>query len=61
LGVLLEKKGETVNPKRLFRVYNRRGVRRRERKWLERGVAMMPLFRAAQSVMVDGLRLRRIG
>ncbi len=32
LGVLLEKKGETVNPKRLFRVYQQAGlgVRRRE-------------------------------
>jgi putative transposase len=46
LGVLLEQKGETVNPKRLFRVYQQAGlgVRRRERKRLERGSATMPLF-----------------
>jgi putative transposase len=46
LAVLLEKKGERVNPKRLFRVYQQAGlgVRRRERKRLERGAATMPLF-----------------
>jgi putative transposase len=46
LGVLLEGKGETINPKRLFRVYQQAGlgVRRRERKRLERGAATMPLF-----------------
>jgi putative transposase len=46
LSVLLEKKGITVNPKRLFRVYQQAGlgVRRRERKRLERGAATMPLF-----------------
>jgi putative transposase len=46
LGVLLERKGETVNPKRLFRVYRQAGlgVRRRERKRLERGTVAMPLF-----------------
>jgi|HubBroStandDraft_1064217.scaffolds.fasta_scaffold132142_3 putative transposase len=46
LGVLLEKKGDKVNPKRLFRVYQQAGlaVRRRERKRLERGAATMPLF-----------------
>src|SRR5580698_9355571 len=46
LGVLLEGKGETINPKRLFRVYQQAelGVRRRERKRLERGSATMPLF-----------------
>jgi len=46
LGVLLEQKGEIVNPKRLLRVYQqaRLGVRRRERKRLERGSATMPLF-----------------
>lgn len=46
LGVLLENKGEKVNAKRLFRVYRESGlgVRRRERKRLERSVAGMPLF-----------------
>ena len=46
LGVLLEQKGETVNPKRLLRVYQQAGlgVRRRERKRLERGTATMPLL-----------------
>jgi putative transposase len=46
LGVLLEKKGDKVNPKRLFRVYQQAGlgVRRRERKRLERNAATMPLF-----------------
>ena len=46
LGVLLEKKGEKVNPKRLFRVYQEAGlgVRRRERKRLDRSAATMPLF-----------------
>jgi len=39
LSVLLEQKGVKVNPKRLFRVYQQAGlgVRRRERKRLERG------------------------
>lgn len=46
LAVLLEKRGERVNPKRLFRVYQQEGlgVRRRERKRLKRGAAAMPLF-----------------
>lgn len=46
LGVLLEKRGERVNHKRLFRVYREAGlsVRRRERKRLERGHAGMPLL-----------------
>jgi putative transposase len=46
LGVLLEQKGETVNPKRLLRVYQQAGlgVRRRERQRLERGTATMPLL-----------------
>ena len=44
--MLLEKKGERVNPKRLFRVYQQAGlgVRRRERKRLDRNAATMPLF-----------------
>lgn len=46
LGVLLEKNGVAVNHKRLFRVYQQAGlgVRRRERKRLERGRAGMPLL-----------------
>ena len=46
LGVLLEKNGVAVNHKRLFRVYQEAGlgVRRRERKRLERGLAGMPLL-----------------
>lgn len=46
LGVLLEKKGVAVNHKRLFRVYQAAGlgVRRREKKRLERGHAGMPLL-----------------
>ena len=46
LAVLLERKGEKVNPKRLFRVYQQAGlgVRQRERKRLERSPATMPLF-----------------
>jgi len=46
LAVLLERQGETVNPKRLFRVYQQAGlgVRRRERKRLDRDAATMPLF-----------------
>jgi putative transposase len=46
LGVLLEKSGQAVNHKRLFRVYQEAGlgVRRRERKRLERGCAGMPLL-----------------
>jgi putative transposase len=46
LGVLLEKKGEAVNHKRLLRVYQEAGlgVRRRERKRVERVAASMPLF-----------------
>jgi putative transposase len=46
LGVLLERAGEKVNSKRLFRVYQEAGlgVRRRERKRLERGRAGMPLL-----------------
>jgi putative transposase len=57
LAVLLERKGETVNPKRLFRVYQQAGlgVRRRERKRLDRNAATMAI-RAAQSGVVDGLR-----
>jgi putative transposase len=46
LGVLLEKNGVAVNHKRLFRVYQEAslGVRRREKKRLERGRAGMPLL-----------------
>jgi putative transposase len=46
LGVLLERNGEAVNHKRLFRIYQEAGlaVRRRERKRLERGRASMPLL-----------------
>jgi putative transposase len=46
LGVLLERNGEAVNHKRLFRVYQEAGlgVRRREKKRLERGRAGMPLL-----------------
>jgi putative transposase len=46
LAVLLERKGEAVNPKRQFRVYQQAGlgVRRRERKRLDRNAATMPLF-----------------
>jgi putative transposase len=46
LGVLLERSGEAVNHKRLFRIYQEAGlaVRRRERKRLERGRAGMPLL-----------------
>lgn len=46
LGVLLERAGLKVNPKRLFRVYQEAGlgVRRRERKRLERGRVGMPLL-----------------
>jgi putative transposase len=46
LGALLEREGETVNHKRLLRVYQEAGlaVRRRERKRLERGSASMPLL-----------------
>lgn len=46
LGVLLERAGESVNHKRLFRVYRAAGlsVRRRERKRIERGQVGMPLL-----------------
>ena len=46
LGVLLEKRGEAVNHKRLFRVYQKAGlgVRRREKKRLERDRVGMPLL-----------------
>ena len=46
LGVLLEREGEVVNHKRLWRVYQEAGlgVRRRERKRLERGKVGMPLL-----------------
>jgi putative transposase len=47
LGVLLERRnGDAVNHKRLFRVYQEAGlgVRRRERKRLERGRVGMPLL-----------------
>lgn len=46
LGVLLERNGVAVNHKRLFRVYQEAGlgVRRREKKRLERGRAGMPLL-----------------
>lgn len=46
LGVLLEREGRPLNPKRLFRLYKKAGlcVRRRERKRLERGAASMPTF-----------------
>jgi putative transposase len=46
LGVLLERQGDAVNHKRLWRVYQQAGlsVRRRERKRLERGKVGMPLL-----------------
>lgn len=46
LGVLLAKQGEAVNHKRLLRVYQQAGlgVRRRERKRIERDAVSMPLF-----------------
>ena len=46
LAVLLEKQGEPVNHKRLLRVYQQAGlgVRRRERKRVERSAVAMPLF-----------------
>lgn len=46
LGVLLGKRGEAVNHKRLLRVYQQAGldVRRRERKRVERDAVGMPLF-----------------
>jgi putative transposase len=46
LGVLLEREGEVVNHKRLFRVYQSAGlsVRRREKKRIERGRVGMPLL-----------------
>jgi len=56
LGVLLERKDEGVNHKRLFRVYQAAGlgVRRRERKRVERGQAGMPLLsRANQEWSMD--------
>jgi putative transposase len=56
LGVLLEREGESVNHKRLWRVYQQAGlgVRRRERKRLERGRAGMPvLSRPNQEWSID--------
>ena len=56
LGVLLEREGESVNHKRLWRVYQHAGlgVRRRERKRLERGKAGMPvLSRPNQEWSID--------
>ena len=56
LGVLLEREGEVVNHKRLWRVYQQAGlgVRRRERKRLERGKAGMPtLSRPNQEWSID--------
>jgi putative transposase len=46
LAVLLERNGEVVNHKRLWRLYQQAGlgVRRRERKRLERGRAGMPIL-----------------
>jgi len=46
LGVLLERKGQPVNHKRLFRVYQEAGlgVRRREKKRLDRAHVGMPLL-----------------
>jgi putative transposase len=46
LGVLLERQGEAVNHKRPRRVYQQAGlgVRRRERKRVERDAVGMPLF-----------------
>jgi len=46
LGILLAREGETVNHKRLLRVYQEAGlaVRRRERKRLEHGRVGMPLL-----------------
>jgi len=45
LGVLLEKQGQAVNHKRLLRVYRQAGlgVRRRERKRIDRDAVGMPL------------------
>jgi len=45
LGVLLERTGEKVNHKRLFRIYRAAslGVRRREKKRIERGRVGMPV------------------
>lgn len=56
LGVLLERSGETVNHKRLFRVYQEAGlgVRRRERKRVERARTGMPqLLRPNQEWSAD--------
>jgi len=56
LGVLLEREGEAVNHKRLWRVYQEAGlsVRRRERKRLVRGKAGMPaLCRPNQEWSID--------
>jgi putative transposase len=56
LGALLERNGEAVNPKRLFRVYQKAGlgVRRREKKRLERDrVGMPPLSRPNQEWSLD--------
>lgn len=56
LGVLLARNGDQVNHKRLFRVYQQAGlgVRRRERKRLERDGVGMPLFtRPNQEWSVD--------
>ena len=56
LGVLLEKNGMAVNHKRLFRVYQEAGlgVRRREKKRLERGrVGMALLIRPNQEWSLD--------
>lgn len=46
LGVLLERQGDAVNHKRLWRVYQQAGlgVRRRERRRIERSAVGMPLF-----------------
>ena len=46
LGVLLQRQGILVNHKRLWRIYQEAGlgVRRRERKHVERGKAGMPLL-----------------
>lgn len=46
LGVLLERSGMAVNHKRLFRVYQEAGlgVRRREKKRLQRGRVGMPIL-----------------
>jgi putative transposase len=62
-GALLERNGETINPQRLFRVYRKAGlgVRRREKKRLERDrVGTPPLSRPNQEWSLDFV-FRRAG